>query len=155
MYKNIVVPLDGSELAECVLPHVETVTRGCKSPPKVTLVRVVEPLHLYGGLESRFSSEERRRVENEGINVARSYLDQIANQLKTKGITAKSEVLHGDAINTLVDYMNEKEIDLVVIASHGRSGISRWVWGSVADRIIRSSCVPVLMVRAPGCVSGI
>jgi nucleotide-binding universal stress UspA family protein len=46
-------------------------------------------------------------------------------------------------------------VDLIIIATHGRSGVSRWVWGSVADRILRSSCVPVLMVRAPGCVPGI
>ena len=155
MYKNIVAPLDGSELAECVLPHVATVARGCTTPPKVTLIRVVEPLHLLGGLESRISSEERRRIEDESTNVARDYLDQIVNQLKDKGITAQSEVLHGNAINTLVDYMNENETDLIVVASHGRSGISRWVWGSVTDKILRSSCVPVLMVRAPGCVSGI
>jgi nucleotide-binding universal stress UspA family protein len=155
MYHHIIAPLDGSPLAECVLPHVETAAAGCQDP-KVTLVRVVEPLHIRGGLESRLVPEERQRLEEEDINAARSYLDQLVNQLKGKGIKrAQAEVLYGNVIDQLVDYMNKSNADLIVIASHGRSGISRWVWGSVADKILRSSCVPVLIVRAPGCVPGV
>ena len=55
----------------------------------------------------------------------------------------------------IAEYATKNEIDLIVIATHGRSGVSRWVWGSVADRILRSACVPVMMVRAPGCVPGV
>ena len=55
----------------------------------------------------------------------------------------------------VANYASKTGADLIVIATHGRSGPSRWVWGSIADRILRSSCVPVLMVRAPGCVPGI
>jgi nucleotide-binding universal stress UspA family protein len=155
MYKKITVPLDGSELAECVLPHVEAIAKGCVPPPKVTLVRVVEPLHLHGGLESRFAPEERKHIEDDAANVAQSYLDQVVNRLKGKGVKAKSEVLRGNVIDTLLDYMNKNGVDLIIIASHGRSGISRWVWGSVTDRILRSSRVPVFMVRVPECVPGI
>ena len=57
--------------------------------------------------------------------------------------------------DTLAQWAEKNEVDLIVIASHGRSGISRWVMGSVADRVLRSACVPVLMIRAPGCVTGI
>jgi len=154
MYQHIMVPLDGSKLAECVLPHLEVIASGC-NVKKVTLVRVVEPLHLYGGLESRFNPEEREQLEAITMDDARSYLDQIAKQLKYNGVKVQSEVLYGKVADKLTDYANKSKVDLIIISTHGRSGISRWVWGSVADRILRSTCVPVFIVRAPGSVPGI
>jgi len=148
------VPLDGSELAECVLPHVEAIAKGC-NVGKITLIRVVTPLHLHGGVESRLSPEERRRLEADSTDIARNYLDQVVKRLTDIGIAAKSEVLYGNVIDKLVDYADRNGVDLTVIATHGRSGVSRWVWGSVADRILRSAYMPVLMVRVPGCVVGI
>jgi len=155
MYRHILVPLDGSELAECVFPHVETIAEG-QDGCKVTLVRVVSPLHLYGGVESSLSPEERRRLEADSMKVARDYLDGVVRRLKDVGIKVEPEVLYGgQVVDEIVEYTEKNEVDLVVIATHGRSGVSRWVWGSVADRILRSVCMPVLMVRAPGCVPGI
>ena len=154
MYQHIMVPLDGSKLAECVLPHLEIIARGCNAK-KVTFVRVVEPLHLYGGTESRFSSEERQRLEATTVDTARSYLNQLVKQLKYNRVKVQSEVLSGKVADELADYANKNEVDLIIISTHGRSGVSRWVWGSVADRILRSACVPVLVVRAPGCAPGI
>jgi nucleotide-binding universal stress UspA family protein len=60
-------------------------------------------------------------------------------------------VIYGKAADAIADYGDTKDFDLILIATHGRSGVSRWVWGSVADKIMRSACVPILMVRAPGC----
>ena len=153
MYQHIIVPLDGSELAECVLSHVETIATGC-AVTKVTLVRVVSPLHLHGGVESRFSPEERKHLEEDSINVAREYLDKLVKKLKERGVAAESEVLFGEhVVDRLIEYVEKNEVDLVVIATHGRSGVSRWFLGSVADRILRAAPVPVLMVRAPGSVA--
>ena len=150
MYQHIMVPLDGSELAECVLAHVETIATGC-DVTRVTLVRVVTPLHLHGGVESRFSPEERKHLEGDSINVAREYLDKLVEKLKENGVAVESEVLYGEhVVDEVVNYAERNEVDLIVIATHGRSGVSRWVWGSVADRILRAAPVPVLMVRAPG-----
>jgi len=155
MYQHILVPLDGSELAECVLLHVEALAER-QDACKVTVVRVVSPLHLYGGVESSLSPEERKRLEADSMKVAREYLDGVVTGLRDAGIKAESEVLYGEhVVDEIVEYAEKNEVDLVVIATHGRSGVSRWVWGSVADRILRSICVPVLMVRAPGCVVGI
>ena len=154
MYHHIMVLLDGSKLAECVLPHVQEIAGGC-NVNNVTLVRVVEPLRLSGGLESRFSPEERKRLEDTSINLARDYLDQIKEQLKDNGVMAEYEVLHGDVADKIVDYAGRDKIDLIIMATHGHSGISRWVWGSTADRILRSCSMPVLVVRAPGCAPGI
>ena len=144
------VPLDGSELAECVLPHLEAVAGGC-NVGTVTLVRVVKPLHLYGGAESGLPIEERQRLEKDSMDVARNYLDQVAKRLRDHGILAQTEVLFGHVIDKLIEYANNSGVDLIVIATHGRSGIGRLVWGNDADRILRSSSVPVMMVRAPVC----
>ena len=153
MYQHVMVPLDGSKLAECVLPHLEVIAKGC-NVKKVTLLRVVEPLHLYGGVETRFSPEERQKLEAEAMEAAKNYLDQLARQLKPTKVNVQYEVLYGKVAEELTNYAEKKGVDLVIIATHGRSGISRWVWGNVADRILRSVCSPVFMVRAPGCVPG-
>jgi nucleotide-binding universal stress UspA family protein len=154
MYHHIMAPLDGSKLAECVLPHVAEATKTCEES-RVTFIRVVEPLHLHEGFETRIPVEERRRLEADSMEVARKYLDQIVKQNKYENATAQAVVLFGNVNDQLIEFAEGNEVDLIVIASHGRSGPSRWVWGSVADRILRSACVPVLMARAPGCVSGI
>ena len=153
MYQHVMVPLDGSELAECVLPHVEAVVTGC-SIGRATLVRVVTPLKLIGGVESHISPEERHRLEEDSTALATSYLDEKAQPLRERGALVECVVLFGSVIDQLVDYIINHDVDLIIIATHGRSGVSRWVWGSVADKILRSACVPVLMVRAPGCVPG-
>jgi len=154
MYKHIMVPLDGSKLAECVLPHVESIAMTCEAG-KLSFVRVVTPLRLYEGDESRIPAAERQRLEADSMEVAKKYLDQLMKQTKYDNVTAQSVVLFGNINEQLIDFADKNEVDLIIIATHGRSGPSRWVWGSVADRILRSACVPVLMVRAPGCVVGI
>jgi len=151
MYKHIMVPLDGSELAECVLPHVIAIATGCETP-KVTLVRVVTPLKIYGTeLDGSVSPEIMAKVESENLALARQYLDKKVKELKAKGIETRAEVMFGNVLEALTDYAEKGKVDLIVLATHGRSGISRWVWGSVADRILRSAKVPVLMVRPQGC----
>lgn len=157
MYKKILVPLDGSELAECVLPHVESVAKGC-STESVTFVRVVEPIHIpYIGDEGGgLSAKELERMESDSRAEANNYINQLMNRVKYDGINVQSVLLtRGQAADMIAEYATQNEFDLIVIATHGRSGVSRWVWGSVADKILRSACVPVLMVRAPGCVPGI
>ncbi|MBI4283528.1 MAG: universal stress protein, partial [Chloroflexi bacterium] len=151
----VLVPLDGSELAECVLPHVETVVQGC-GVASVAFVRVAEPVRLpvsddeYGFYSARLWEQ----MESASKAAARKYLDQLVSKVKYGGINVQTEVLTGgQAAEMIAEYATQNGFDLIIIATHGRSGISRWVWGSVADRILRSSSVPILMVRAPGCPS--
>lgn len=156
MYKKIMVPLDGSKLAECVLPHLETIIKGCESP-EVILVQAVEPISIpYGREISEFTSlEQVKAFETHQKVEAEKYLKEIVARLGKTGVNARADVIYGKAGEALSDYATKNDIDLVIIATHGRSGISRWVWGSVADRLARSTCAPVLLVRAPGCVPGI
>ena len=148
MYKKIMVPLDGSKLAETVLAHVETVVRGCDSP-EVMLVQVVEPLTIpYGREIAQFTSlEQVKAFETHQKSEAEIYLKTILDRLSKSGVNARASVITGKAAEALIDFVAVNGIDLVIMATHGRSGVGKWVWGSVADRLLRSLTVPVLMVR--------
>jgi nucleotide-binding universal stress UspA family protein len=150
MYKKIMVPLDGSELAECVLPHVAAIVRGCESP-EVILVRAVEPISIpYGREVSRFISlEQVEAFETHQRVTAEKYLKEVVDRLARNGVTARAEVVNGKSTSALVDFATKSDIDLVVMATHGHSGISRRVWGSVADHLLQSLSIPVLLVRVP------
>jgi nucleotide-binding universal stress UspA family protein len=179
MYTSILVPLDGSELAECVLPHVESIARGCATQ-KVVLVSVTERIPVTRTFRDPRTSVGWRQLDmtvGTGTDAvpdasmplglpqetgdvgrmykqAQRYLDRIRKQLVKKGINGETVVLLGNPPDQIASYAEKNDIDLIVMASHGRSGVSRWAYGSVADKVFRASCVPVLMVRAPGCLPG-
>jgi len=152
------VPLDGSQLAECVLPHVQAITSGCKIAT-VVFVRVIDPGTVSATLPAQgelgYQEKSRRQREEERKKNAEAYLKKIVDSISIENAVLNYEVLEGRVAETLADWAKKNNIDLIVIASHGRSGIGRWVMGSVADRIMRSVCIPVMMIRAPGCVTGI
>lgn len=165
MYSKILVPLDGSELAECVLPHVESIATGCHVA-EVVFFQVIVPSFIEGGYASDIPVIDSKKVDEMRSRSAIKYMKKIVEQVKEKGINASSVIIGGGKemgtlsvtqkpAEAIVQYVLDNDIDLVVMATHGRSGISRWAFGSVAEKVSRSSCVPVLMVRAPGCVVGI
>lgn len=154
MYQKVLVPLDGSKLAECVLPHVETLAKGCQAK-SVQWVQVIEPLKPSAGGDYVISPDLAAKINAERKAEAETYLKKLTSGLKWPGIYIGWEVITGPVADTLAECATKSGADLIIIATHGRSGVSRWIFGSVADRILRSSCIPVLMVRAPGCVPGI
>ena len=157
MYQKIMVPLDGSKLAECVLPHVGEVATHCGTE-QVILISVTERITAYRSMEDYRPSLGVRLVPEavgKKEKQAKRYLGKIAKTLEDKGIKVRTEVLLGNPAEEIAFYADNKGCDLIVIASHGRSGPSRWAYGSVADKVFRASCVPVLMVRAPSCAPGI
>jgi len=156
MYKKIMVPLDGSELAECVLPHVEGFIASCQVST-IVFVRAVKPepmvsrgAYATGEVDLTVIEENTQRIEAEKKSSAKNYLDQVVGRLKHDGVEFQTEVIVGTVAESLIDYTEANNIDMILIATHGRSGVSRWVRGSIADRILRGSSIPVLMVRAPG-----
>ena len=150
MYQKIMVPLDGSELAECVLPHVTFFLNQFQNC-KATFVRVVNPVPVSFGLEtSPAFFEEAETSELAMKSSAEDYLKQIVEGFKDKAGETEIAVLMGRTAESLIDFSESQHVDLIIIATHGRSGISRWVMGSVADRILHSSHAPILMIRAPG-----
>ena len=157
MYKKILVPLDGSKLAECALPHAEELAKGFGTE-KVILVSVTERVQGYRAFEEPSQPLGQQLVPEafgKQEEQAQKYLGRIAKAMEAKGIKVSTEVLLGDPAGEIVIYAKHPGCDLIVISSHGRSGISRWTHGSVADKVFRGSPVPVLMVRAPGCVPDI
>jgi nucleotide-binding universal stress UspA family protein len=155
MYKKVLVPLDGSELAECVLPHVEALAKGCQAAA-IHFVQVYAPFQVPPGMEAvPLKQAEVDAISARGKEVAEDYIRGVAARMDLGAAKAEGIVLSGAVTDALADYIAQNGVDLVVIATHGSSGVSRWVWGSVADRLLRASCAPVMMVRAPGCHPGI
>ena len=141
MYEKILVPLDGSELAEVALPYAGELAGRLGS--EVTLIHVCE------------STEEQYH------NMHQIYIQKMAEATKqlTKkyieksdaaSITVKSELLNGHPAEQILDFAEKERIDLIVIATQGRSGIQRWVLGSVADKVVNAAKQPVLLIRARG-----
>ena len=153
MYKKIMIPLDGSPLAECVLPHVEAITGGC-SVRELVLIRVVEPERVYSVSNSPIDPNLAAARESERRKEAEDYLHGVVDRLDEPGLVCEALSIVGRVAESLVDYCIENDIDLIIIATHGHSGVTRWVRGSVADKILRSSTIPVLMIRAPGTENG-
>jgi nucleotide-binding universal stress UspA family protein len=154
MYQKILVPLDGSELSECSLEHVKAVASGCRVPETV-LFRAVEPLSAETvSALAQAGDSVLREAELDNQNKAGKYLDKVRDRLKKDGLAVKTVVVDGPAAEEILDYAQKNRIDLIVMASHGRSGISRWFFGSVAQKVLQHSPVPVLMVSPSGCRAG-
>jgi len=171
MYKRILVPLDGSKLAECALPHAEGLAKGCNTA-EIILVSVTERVQGYqavdgstepfvlsgGGWGSAIQPPPQRLVPKafgKKEKQAERYLGRIAETLEAKRIKVHTQVLFWPPAEAIASYAEQSGADIIVMSSHGRSGVSRWAYGSVADKVLRSSCIPVLVIRAPGCVPGI
>jgi len=148
MYQHVMVCLDGSELAECVLPHAAKISTDC-NVPKITFIWVIKPLKLYGSAESHISPEERERLEADSMGVAAAYLEEKARPFRDQNFLVECAVLFGNVVDQIIDYTEKNGVNLIIIATHGRSGVSRLFLGSVADRILQASPVPILMVRVP------
>jgi nucleotide-binding universal stress UspA family protein len=149
MYQKILVPLDGSELSECALGHVRTIATACQVP-EVILLTVIEPLRQSFSL----SEELLRDIKARDQASAGDYVAKVANDLKKDKIAAKTVVVSGDPTDTILDYIKRNQVDLVIMSSHGRSGVTRWAFGSVADRVLRHSIAPVLIASPAACRVG-
>lgn len=149
MYKRILVPLDGSTLAERALPVAARLARA--SGGTVSLVRVLntEPASLpsAGGKPNLVQTiSESDRV------MADSYLKEVTASDTLKGIPVKTEVAVGLVAPTILSVAATHFADIIVICSHGFTGVSRWVLGSVAEKVARYSAIPVLVLREGGSV---
>lgn len=146
MYKKILVPLDGSKFSECALEHVIAIVTGC-NVPEVDLLFVVEEIPGMASTTYAVSLRGQERLKAWG----KDYLNKIVEGLGKEGVTAKGIVLEGKPAETILDYTAKNNIGLIIMSTHGRSGPSRWAFGSVADKVIRSAEVPVLVVSPEGC----
>lgn len=156
MFKRVMVPLDGSKLAECALPYAEQLAKGCGS--EIILFSVTERKQAQRVIEDK-SQPLGYHLAPEAVGKkekqAQRYLDRIAKDLQEKEIKVRTEVELWEPAEAIVAYAEADKCDVIAMASHGRSGVSRWTHGSVAEKVFRNSCVPVLMIKAPGSVPGV
>ncbi len=155
--RTILVPLDGSELAESVLPHVEALVKQLGTElVDVILLRVCEPPIISSDYpEAIMPLSWEEHVEQQmarSKRVSEEYLTKVKKRLKDAGLKVRSEVLVGkpplgNPADEIVDYANRNPFNLIVIATHGRSGISRWAYGSVAARVLLGVSSPLFLVR--------
>ncbi|RUA16314.1 MAG: universal stress protein [Clostridia bacterium] len=143
MYKHILVPLDGSKMAERAIPYA---TELCKGATTVTLFQVVHlPLPLAA---PEVSLAVPMPGKDELLQEARAYLGDIAAKLRPEGVNVKIAAVERDVVaDAVVEYAAEHDISLIVMTTHGRSGLSRLVFGSVAESIVRHAPCPVLLIR--------
>ena len=150
MFQQIMVPLDGSELAERALPCAERL--GMATGAALHLVHVVElappltwpfaPEYLPGSVYDDVVAQETQQ--------ATAYLDKMRERVAASGVHVRTEQMVGYAAATLLDYERDAGIDLVVMCSHGRTGLARLALGSVAERLLHHGTAPVLLVRPFG-----
>lgn len=154
MYNKILVPLDGSGFSECSLEHVKAIASGCRVPETV-LLRVVEPLSAETVSVLALAGDDLlRKAEMDSQAEARDYMVKIRNSFTNDALTVEAVVVDGRPADEILDYAKNNKVDLIVMTTHGKTGISRWFFGSVAQKVLQHSAVPVLMISPPGCRTG-
>ena len=144
MYSKILVPLDGSRLAEKAIPYA---TELCKGSTEVTFLQIVHlPLPLAApDVSMAVPLPDLQEMLQESL----AYLEELAKPWREQGVNIKTAAVERDVVaEAIVDYAEENEIDLIVMTTHGRSGFSRLVFGSVAESVVRHTPCPVLLIRA-------
>ena len=144
MYSKILVPLDGSQTAEAILNDVQELA--LKLDAEVVLFQAIESLAdtLTG---SHIALDIARQAVEEDRQRAHAYLDQVAERLRSAGVKVTTHVGEGPAAVSILSHCRSENVSMVAMTTHGRSGLRRTVFGSVADEIMRDSHLPVLMMR--------
>lgn len=140
IYRRILLPLDGSPLAEQAVPHA--IGQAERFQAELLLLKVLQPLP-----ERSMSSPGRRQAEDLSAQMAREYLEGVAAVIREQDIPVQVVTVEGQAHPQIVQFAEENEVDMIVMSTRGQSGLSRWLIGSVADRVVRGATVPVLLIR--------
>jgi len=127
MYEKILVPLDGSELAEKAIPYAEELA--IKSSSEVILLTVC--------MTNEFMERPMR-----------AYLEKRAEEFLSLGIKTSSFIVHGDAASEILDFAQKNNIGLITLSSHGRAGVSYWAFGNIANKVLQISHIPILLIRS-------
>jgi nucleotide-binding universal stress UspA family protein len=136
-FERILVPLDGSDCAENVLPKVEKLAKDLKAT--IALLRVV--------IAYSFPGADPTDAEVKVVREAEQYLSNVEEGLKKKGLKVDSHVRYGNDAEEILDHAAQKDIDIIAMTTHGRGGVKRFLLGSVAEKVLRHSLKPVFLVR--------
>ncbi len=142
MYKKIMVPLDGSELSKKALDHAEKLAKAFDA--EIILFQVVPLMSLYGYTEMT----EPPIIDEKSRQSAEVYLATLAEELKERGFKVRAKVKTGlQVASEIIDFAKESGVDLIVMCTHGHSGITLWVLGSVAQKVLTRAETPILLVH--------
>jgi nucleotide-binding universal stress UspA family protein len=139
---RILVPLDGSEIGEAALGYAVELAK--KTSAEMILLEVFEQVKGVGAAGISYNIPDDESVRKSIL----SYLDHVAGPIKNEGLKVSTTVLFGKAADNIVDYAEKNGVDLIAVSTHGRSGLGRWVFGNVTDKILHAGDVPVLVAHA-------
>ncbi len=152
MFDRILVPLDGSKVGESALPSVKALVTKLVLGHKieVVLIQVVSSLMHYviageASAQIPYTPHELDMIEKD----ARGYLGRVADELTKLGATVQVRVATGNPAEAIIKAAEDTKSDLIAMSTHGRSGLRKWAFGSVAEKVLQSANIPVLMVRNP------
>lgn len=146
MFSHIFIPLDTSPFAEAALPYARAMAE--QFGAKITLITIVE-MPLYLANEFNASLQVETEVYERVVQEAQLYLKGMAGVLRQQGYAVATKLVKGGSVaEKIVEAAVLAEADTIVMSTHGRSGVGRWLLGSVADRVLRLSSVPIVLIRA-------
>ncbi len=148
MYKKMLVPLDTSSFAECVFDHVKEIATA-RSIPEVDLLIVVEPIRQ--STVAYFGEDRADEAESNAREAAAEYLSTVRQKLGLTASDVKTLVVSGQPADAILDFIDENGVDLVVMSTRGRSGVSKWLLGNTVERVLRRSSAPVFLVPPASC----
>ncbi len=146
MFKTILVPLDGSERAERILPYVEELALRCSAV--LLFLQVIDPFTVVVGPEgTEYTALEHQELERREEE-ARSYLTTLEEKFRAKGIETGSRIVGGAIVEEIMNAAQHDGADLVALTSHGRTGLARVFYGSVAAGVLHRIDRPLLLIRS-------
>jgi len=145
MYKKILVPLDGSKVAEGVLPHAKSLAYS-EGAELILLTVTSNPamdiVFSDPGIAETAILEQQEK--------SKAYISKIEDELKSEGFRVSNLMRVGSVAETILGVSEELSVDIVAMSTHGRTGAARWLLGSIAERVVHNSSIPVLLIRAKG-----
>lgn len=143
MYRRILVPLDGSKVAEGVLPHAKLLAYS--EGAELILLTVAANPALDFAFSDPGLAQSAVQEQEEG---SRKYIAKIENELKSAGFQVSTLLRVGSVAEVILGVAEELQVDIIAMSTHGRTGPARWLLGSIAERVVHNSKVPVLLIRA-------
>jgi nucleotide-binding universal stress UspA family protein len=147
LIRSILLPTDFSECASCALAYATSLAREFKA--SIICVHVIEPVVPTVGYTGITEPLPIADISDQLEDSAGRELPKVAECEECAGLEIEEVIVHGDAAAEIVRVAKEREVDLIVIASHGRTGLGRMLFGSTAEEVVRHASCPVLVVKPP------
>jgi nucleotide-binding universal stress UspA family protein len=145
MYRKILVPLDGSKTAEGVLPHAKALAYS-EGAELLLLTVAANPVMDFAFSDPAIAQKAQREQEEQ----SQKYTSRIESELRQAGFRVSTLLRIGAVADTILNVAEEMQVDVIAMSTHGRTGPARWLLGSIADKVVRNSQIPVLLIRAKG-----